>query len=462
MRHRADGFPFGLKCHNGSSRSAPISAVLQSFGTLAEDRFLRQILCQTLAERTEVLCFGGEKLIASRTEAFKDLLIDLTRGEAHCLPFVLQADDELRHRLPFGQRGESIEGEGFYLLAEIGFLSEVFLFLLFEIEEVVLMALVDKGRCRFEARPHLFAQFFGHRSGLAKLLVQLLKLVESTNHIFHLGELFGRFAEMGFDFEIFLEIIGPHFVVDTQQVVVLLHIVLEVLPRLRHLLGRDSTDGFPLCLQCLEGIVVFVYIVGCRHHSLDFFDDGQFAVEVAPAFGFELSRRLGTVLLDGAHEFLKLLFERVGLGIEVGRITALCHKCLACGSALLVVQTVEDGAQLVGGAAVGRLTLLEVLAQTRDDLLLGRRSRGRALFGRFGLRLFGILRNFRGLHGFGWRFGRCFGSGFRLYGVFTTVEKFGLSRLCFSLSLNRLWLSGSYFELWGFNFTHKSVGVKGL
>ena len=72
------------------------------------------------------------------------------------------------------------------------------------------------------------------------------------------------------------------------------------------------------------------------------------------------------------------------------------------------------------------------------------------------------MRNFRGLHDFGWRFGRYFGSGFRLCGVFTTVEKFGLSRLCFSLSLNRLWLSGSYFELWGFNFTHKSVGVKGL
>ena len=208
---------------------------------------------------------------------------------------------------------------------------------------------------------------------------------------------------MGFDFEIFLEIIGPHLVVDAQQVVVLLHIVLKVLPRLRHLLGGDSTDGFPLRLQCLEGIVVFVHVVGCRHHSLDFFDDGQFAVEVVPAFGLELSRRLGAVLLDGAHEFLKLLFERVGLGIEVGRITALCHKCLACGSALLVVQTVEDGAQLVGGAAVGRLTLLEVLAQTCDDLLLGRRSRssGRAIFGRFGLRLFGILRNFRGLHSFG-------------------------------------------------------------
>ena len=114
--------------------------------------------------------------------------------------------------------------EFLYLLAEGGLACEVLLLLSAEILEVLLVAFIDYGRCSLEACPYLLAQLLSYRSYLAVLLVQLLKLVESADYVFLVGELLCCLAELCLQLEVLLEVVLASLRVELEQVVELLNI----------------------------------------------------------------------------------------------------------------------------------------------------------------------------------------------------------------------------------------------
>ena len=293
-----DLFPLGLECHEGVGGVAPIGAVFEFLGTFAQSGFLCEVVGEGFAEGAEIMRFGREEAIAGGAEALENGLILFAGGEADGLPLVLHADNELGHSLPFGHGGEGIEVEGFDLLAEVGLFGEVFFLFLFAAEEEVLVALIDGGGSGFEACPDFFALFFGYGTSFAKFLVQLLQGVESGDHIFVFGELFGRFAEAGFDFEVLFEIVGAHFMVDAQEIIELLDVVVEVFPCFGDLLCGNVADFLPFGLQGLETIVLFVDLFGLRHHLFDFLDDVELVLQVGLASGFGFCGNFGAHFLD--------------------------------------------------------------------------------------------------------------------------------------------------------------------
>lgn len=73
----ADSLPLFLKSDKLIGRAAPVSAVLQGFGTFAERDFLGKIGGETVARGLEILGFGGKETVACGTEAGKELVVEL-------------------------------------------------------------------------------------------------------------------------------------------------------------------------------------------------------------------------------------------------------------------------------------------------------------------------------------------------------------------------------------------------
>ena len=290
-------FPLGLEGNEGVGGVAPVGAVLQFLGALTQSGLLCEVVGECFAQTAEIVGFGCEEAIAGGAEALENGLILLARREADGFPLVLHADNELGHGIPFGHGGEGFEVERLDLFAEVGLLGEVFFLFLLTTEEEVLVALVDGGGSGFEAVPNFFALLFGYGAGFAKFLMKLLQRVESGDHIFVFGELFGRFAEARFDFEVLFEIVGAHFVVDAQEIVELLDVVVEVFLRFGDLLGGDVANFLPFGLQGLEAIVLFVDVFGLRHHLFDFLDDIELALQVGLAGCFRFCRDFWRALL---------------------------------------------------------------------------------------------------------------------------------------------------------------------
>jgi hypothetical protein len=312
------------------------------------------------------------------------------RREADGLPFVLHADNELGHRFPFGHGGERIEVEGLDLFAKLGLLVEVFLFFLFAAEEKVLVALIDEGGSGFESVPNFFALLFGYGAGFAKFLMKFLQRVESGDHIFVFGELFGSFAEADFYFEVLFEVVGAHFVVETQQVIDLLHVVVEVFPRFGDVLGGDVADFLPFGLQGFEAVVFFVDLFGLCHHLFEFVDEGELFFQVGLACGFGFGGDFGADFFDRSDEAFVFLFVGIDRGDEIFGFTALGHKGFAGFADFVVVQPIENVAQAIEDGAIGGFGLLHILPQEREHFGLG--GGGRDLFGRFGRRVHSVGR----------------------------------------------------------------------
>ena len=89
-----------------------------------------------------------------------------------------------------------------------------------------LIALVYNSRGSLEAIPDIISLLFGNGTELLPLLVKLLELVESVDHILVLGQLFGRLAELFFSLEILLEVKVAEVAADLDHIVELLYVKL--------------------------------------------------------------------------------------------------------------------------------------------------------------------------------------------------------------------------------------------
>ena len=144
--------------------------------------------------------------------------------------------------------------------------------------------------------------------------MKFLQRVESGDHIFVFGELFGSFAEADFYFEVLFEVVGAHFVVETQQVIDLLHVVVEVFPRFGDVLGGDVADFLPFGLQGFEAVVFFVDLFGLCHHLFEFVDEGELFFQVGLACGFGFGGDFGAHFFDRSDEAFVFLFVGIDRG----------------------------------------------------------------------------------------------------------------------------------------------------
>ena len=183
--------------------------------------------------------------------------------------------------------------------------------------------------------------------------MELLKLVECTDDIIEFYEFLGSLADACLDFEVLLEVIGTHFVVDAEQVVELFALMLEILPGFGSIFGRYGSDFPPFCLEGFEVFVVLVDTVGVGNHLLDFLDDVKFLLEILLAFSFSLCSLFGTLFLDGGHEALEFCLQGVLGRCEILSITASFDESLTCGGYLFVVHLVETDAKMVAKVTVG-------------------------------------------------------------------------------------------------------------
>ena len=149
-------------------------------------------------------------------ETLEDLHIHLLGRKTNGFPFVLQGNHFLGLVFPGRECFQFIILNRFNDFADDGLLIQIMLFGFFQRFKVLLMAAVDSGRSCFKPIPDFITQFFGYRTCIAELLMQLLKLVESGNNIFLVSQLFGSFAEMRFDFQVLFEVIFAEFIVQFQ------------------------------------------------------------------------------------------------------------------------------------------------------------------------------------------------------------------------------------------------------
>src|SRR3712207_8428712 len=74
---------------------------------------------------------------------------------------------------------------------------------------MLLMFLVDNGRCGLETAPYLLSQLFGNGTYFTVLLVEFLQLMEGANDVFFLIELLRGLTKGRLEFQVFLEVILP-------------------------------------------------------------------------------------------------------------------------------------------------------------------------------------------------------------------------------------------------------------
>ena len=257
------------------------------------------------------------------------------------------------------------------------------------------MALVDSGGCLLEAIPQVFAEFFGHGTGFAVFLMEFLQLVEGGNGVLDFGQLLGGFAEVGLDFQIFLEVIGAEFMIQSQLIVELFHVELVVFPQLGSSFSGHGLDFFPLSLQLFESVIVFVRFVGRDGHGLDLLDDVEFLLQIILLFLFSSLLCFGTEFADESHFGFENLLVFVGSGDEGFGVAAGSHKGIAGSHGPGVVQAVVGLLQGFHFAAGHVAAFGHDFLQPVDDALLcvGQLQRFGGCFA-FGFRGFDDFRHF--------------------------------------------------------------------
>ena len=227
-----------------------------------------------------------------------------------------------------------------YLLAEGCLACKILLLAGTQVLEVLLMTLVDDGRCSLEAGPYLLAQLLGNGACLAILLMEFLQLVERADYVLLVGKLLCSLTQLGLYLKILLEIVLASLRVELQQVVILLNVELIVAPQLAGFICRHSLDVLPLLLQFLKFVVRLVGFIGRCSHGLDTFDDGEFLLKVSLLLSFLLQEHLCTFFAHYSHLLLECFFVFVGHNLVCcGIATALdvfLQTCFALGDVQLV------------------------------------------------------------------------------------------------------------------------------
>ena len=257
-----------------------------------------------------------------------------------------------------------------YLLAESCLACKILLFASTKVLKVLLMTLVDDGRCSLEACPDLLAQLLGNGTSLTILLMKFLQLVECADYIFLIGELLSSLTQLGLYLKILLEIVLASLRVELQQVVILLDIELVVAPQLAGFLCRHSLDVLPLLLQFLKLIVRLVGLIGRCSHCLDTFDDGELLLKVGLLLGFLLQEHLCTFFAHHSHLLFECFFVFVGHNLVCCGIATAFDVFLQTCFALGDVQLVEYSLKQINLIFVRIVIALCYLLQAFYNLLL--------------------------------------------------------------------------------------------
>ena len=123
------------------------------------------------------------------------------------------------------------------------------------------MPFIDYDRSRLETSPQLLAQLFGNRTDLSPLLVHLLQLMESREHIRLRSQPLHRLAKRSLQLQVLLEVILAHLVIYLDQIIEMLRIGLVTTPQLIGILLRNQLDLFPTLLNILECRILLVEIL---------------------------------------------------------------------------------------------------------------------------------------------------------------------------------------------------------
>ena len=99
----------------------------------------------------------AEECITCGTETLKYLLVMLGRGKTYVLPFLLECQNLLGLIVPALVSGQFVLFNTFQKLADNGLLVQILFLLVLNLLKMLLMTLVDNGRCSLEAVPDLLS-----------------------------------------------------------------------------------------------------------------------------------------------------------------------------------------------------------------------------------------------------------------------------------------------------------------
>ncbi len=138
-------------------RLFPVSAVLERFSLLAQGGLLFKVGGHIGLGLLEELTLAAEEHITGCTETLKYLLVLLGRGKTYVLPFLLQCKHLLGLVIPVLESSQFIILYSFQEFTDDGLLVKILFLLILELLKVLLMTLVDNGRCSLEAVPDLLS-----------------------------------------------------------------------------------------------------------------------------------------------------------------------------------------------------------------------------------------------------------------------------------------------------------------
>jgi hypothetical protein len=159
--------------------------------------------------------------------------------------------------------------------------------------------------------------------------MQFLELPEGDNHIGLFGQFLSALAQGCLDFQVFLEIVFPEFVVDFEQVVKPLHVYLIIFPEFVDLILRNRACLFPGLLKPPEFRQCPAYVFRAFGQQADIssmivFFFSRFWCALLFLFGV----MFGSFLPPTVQQGLEFLFQ----GVIFSRFGALCFGATASGS----------------------------------------------------------------------------------------------------------------------------------
>ncbi|OPZ97774.1 MAG: hypothetical protein BWY72_01099 [Bacteroidetes bacterium ADurb.Bin416] len=153
--------------------------------------------------------------------------------------------------------------------------------------------------------------------------MQFLELPEGDNHIGLFGQLLSALAQGCLDFQVFLEIVFPEFVVDFEQVVKPLHVYLIIFPEFVDLILRNRACLFPGLLKPPEFRQCPAYVFRAFGQQADIFNDCLLLLQVLCALLFLFGVMFGSFLPPTVQQGLEFFFQ----GVIFSRFGALCFGC---------------------------------------------------------------------------------------------------------------------------------------
>ncbi len=187
---------------------------------------------------------------------------------------------------------------------------------------------IDDGRSLLKAIPDNLAVFHGHGTYFAPLLMKLLQLMESRNHIGFLFQAFRRLAQLALQLIILLEVILPELVVDAYQVIKLFHIILIAFPKLVYLGMRQQLNLIPLLLKIFEFLIYFIEILAglIFGERLYFFYDELFFLNIVFFFGLLFGKQTGPFFFYFRDELFSFAVNRSLIGDEIDFVASVSQK----------------------------------------------------------------------------------------------------------------------------------------